>query len=279
MISNKNLAIIASAEQEHKGGHDLEITVISSPDPLTKSYAVGSDGLPCKSTDPFLSQGEAHRISIESAAFASEFGGLLTSLDHGLCVVLGAMVDTVQSDVADITTRERYETPETGTGRPLIWRGKTWLNYRVGPAAIVGLDHDAKDLPASIRQRMNDKGGLLAVLESICPAFKSAARVSRPSVSTGVVATQTGSGTVGGGLHIYLAVEDGGDAKDFVARLHDRLILDGWGFPFVSEAGSISIRSLIDTAASGIGERLWFEAPAVLGAGLVHSPGARDPVV
>ncbi len=82
---------------------------------------------------------------------------------------------------------------------------------------------------------------------------------------------------MGGGYHVYIPTVDGGDAKAFVGRLHDRLVLAGWGFPFVSEAGSVQVRSLVDTAASGMGERLWFEASAVLGAGLEHVGQARAP--
>ena len=62
-----------------------------------------------------------------------------------------------------------------------------------------------------------------------------------------------------------MPILDGGDAADFVSRLHDRLVLAGWGSTFVSEAGSVQVRSLIDTSASGVGERLWFEADAIVG--------------
>jgi hypothetical protein len=108
--------------------------------------------------------------------------------------------------------------------------------------------------------------------------LSNAACVSRPSTSTGIVVVDTGATSSGGGCHIYVPISDGGDALDFVGRLHDRLVLAGWGYAFVSQAGSVQVRSPVDTAASGCGERLWFEGSAILPGGLKYVAGSRDPV-
>src|ERR1019366_4217339 len=173
--------------------------------------------------------------------FSAEFAAILDVLHPHACIVLGALSDQVEGDVADITTKDRHQPRASGDGSPLIWRGKEWLGYRAGQPGILGLDHDAKDLPDELRERVEQHGGLIAVLGSVCPALAASEYVARPSVSTGIVSTTTGKKSVGGGWHIYLPIMDGGDAQGFIERLHDRLVLAGWGFPFVSEAGSVQI--------------------------------------
>lgn len=270
-----------STSTQSNGAASIEVTLIESGDPLTKSYEVGPDGLPRKARDPFLVRGTACRLPLDPDTFADRFASVLGALDGApdadVALVLGALSEDVAGDVADITTKDRHAPRTPGEGSPLIWRGKGWLGYRDGTPAVLGLDHDAKDLPHALRARLGEAGGLLAVLDDVCPAFRASARVVRPSVSTGICVADTGRTSVGGGLHVYVPVADGGDARDFVARLHDQLVLAGWGWAHVSEAGGVSVRSLIDTAASGIGERLWFEAPAKLGVGLAHMDGAREP--
>jgi Family of unknown function (DUF5906) len=255
----------------------VEFTLIDSADPLTKRYVVSADGSPQKAADPFLATGGATRFRVSVDDFSVDFVQVLGALNEKQCLVLGALSDKIAGEYANITTKRRHAPSEPGDGSPLIWRGKDWLGYRKGVPAVLGIDHDAKDLPSELRARLEAAGGLIEVLSAACPALRNVGYVARPSVSTGITVNGTGNRSAGGGLHIYIPIVDGEDAQDFIARLHNHLVLAGWGFPFVSDAGSISIRSLIDTAASGVGERLWFEAPAILGEGLAYEPGARDP--
>ena len=256
----------------------LQVTLIRSENPLTKSYCIGADGEPMKNTDPFLVSGTASRLRINTNEFAADFPVLLAALAENECLVLGALSADIDGDTADITTKKLHAPHEAGDGSPVIWRGKAWLNYRAGMPAVLGIDHDAKDIPADMRERLEADGGLLAVLQATCPAMLTAACVTRPSVSTGIAVATSGKSTIGGGKHIYIPVQDGADAQRFIGLLHDRLVLAGWGFTFVSEAGGIFVRSLIDTAASGVGERLWFEASARFCGGLAYETAARLPV-
>jgi hypothetical protein len=256
----------------------IEITLITSADPLTKTYCMNADGVPQVSQHPFLVNGMAHRARYHANTFGIEFAQLLQDLDTHECIVLGSMTDDVVGDIADITTKDRHRPRDAGVGSPLIYRGKRWFECRVGKPGVLGLDHDAKDLPSNLRERVEAQGGAMSVLHSVCPPLAGAACVSRPSSSTGIVAVDSGTASSGGGWHAYLITADCADAADFVSRLHDRLVLEGWGYAFVSDAGSVQVRSLIDTSASGSAERLWFEANAVLGDGLSHVAGARDPV-
>jgi hypothetical protein len=258
--------------------NSLEVTLIKSDDPLTKTYHVTEDGLPEVAKHPFLVTGKALRARFAPETFASEFPDFLASLDTNECIVLGAMSDDVLGDVADITTKERHQPRDPGDGSPLIWRGKDWLGHRSGRAAVLGMDFDTKGMPSGLRERVEASGGVLAVLHSICPGLRDATCVSRPSSSAGVVAVDSGATTQAGGSHSYVLIQDGGDAADFIDRLHNRLMLEGWGYAYVSEAGSILLRSLVDTSASGSGEWLWFEANALLPDGLAYVTGSRDPV-
>ena len=256
----------------------IEATLIKSDDPLTKTYGISSDGVPEVCKQPFLCSGTAHRVYIPAASFATELSELLSHLHDHSCLVLGALHDDVVGDFANVTTRERHQPRDPGNGSPIIWRGKDWLGYRAGKPSTLGLDHDVKGIPLDLRERMDAYGGFLSVLYSICPALAAASCVERPSTSTGIVAVDTGATSTGGGSHSYVPITDGGDAADFVGRLHDRLVLEGWGYSFVTEAGVVLIRSLVDTIASGSGERLWFEADAILPDGLEYVVGSRDPV-
>jgi hypothetical protein len=257
---------------------EIEITLIRSDDPLTKTYHVTEDGVPEVAKHPFLVTGKALRARFAPETFASEFPDFLASLDTNECIVLGAMPDEVLGDIADITTKERHHPRDPGDGSPLIWRGKDWLGHRSGRAAVLGMDFDTKGMPSRLRERVEAAGGVLAVLHSSCPGLRDATCVSRPSSSAGIVAVDSGATTQAGGSHSYVLIQDGGDAADFIDRLHNRLMLEGWGYAYVSEAGSILLRSLVDTSASGSGERLWFESDAILAEGLEHVAGSRNPV-
>ena len=160
-----------------------------------------------------------------------------------------------------------------------LYRGKLCISYTAGKPALLVIDYDAKDLPAALRDTIEKAGGLRAVLAAIDPQWMSVGFVERPSVSTGIRDQHSGVVTTGGGLHVYVIVQDGGDLERYVGAMFDRLTLAGLGPIVVSTAGSYLKRSLIDKAASGIGHTLAFEANAELGPGLEHVPDARNCLV
>jgi putative DNA primase/helicase len=164
-----------------------------------------------------------------------------------------------------------------------LYRGKHCICYERGKPALLIIDFDAKDLPDAVRERIEAAGGLARVLAAIDPEWTSVGFLERPSVSTGIRDRRTGVTTPGGGLHLYVIVEDGSDLARYVRVMFDRLILAGFGWVLVSRAGGMLKRSPIDKAASGIGYWLAFEANAVLEPGphgdcLEHVPGARSCV-
>jgi hypothetical protein len=249
----------------------LELTVVQSKSLLTKSYKISADGSPTKDKEPNLPNGSAKRHRLKLATWHQEFAALLGSLKSTECLILGKM--RAPGDEHPIVTRASL----TASNKPkgAITRTTDNFSYEPGAPAIFGLDFDAKDIPDPLRDRLEKAGGIRAVLDKMLPGFPGIALVQRPSVSAGIRAAASGKETPGGGVHIYFAIKDGADAAAFTERLHARLVSDGWGWAYITSAGTVLIRSLVDTAASGHGERLWFEADAFLDPGLSYKPDSR----
>ena len=66
-----------------------------------------------------------------------------------------------------------------------------------------------------------------------------------------------------GGWHVYVIVKDGRDTKRFLKALHDRCWLAGFGWYYISKAGSLLERSIVDTSVYA-SERLVFEGPPIV---------------
>jgi hypothetical protein len=249
----------------------LELTVVQSKSLLTKSYKISADGSPTKAKEPNLPNGSAKRHRLKLATWHQEFAALLGALEPTECLILGKM--RALGDERPIVTRANLTASNKPNGA--ITRTTDNFSYEPGAPAIFGLDFDAKDIPDPLRDRLEKAGGIRAVLDKMLPGFPGIALVQRPSVSAGIRAAASGKETPGGGVHIYFAIKDGADAAAFTERLHARLVSDGWGWAYITSAGTVSIRSLVDTAASGHGERLWFEADAFLDTGLSYKPDSR----
>jgi hypothetical protein len=213
-----------------------------------------------------------HRVKLPGAAPLATLAPILTKLGPNECIATGS--PTFPGDTAALTTQA-----QAAKGKQGITRTKGWARNAPGEPALACLDIDLKDLKDDLRRRVEHDGGAWKVLCSVFPALGASGRLLRPSCSTGVYDQRTGKPARGGGLHVYVVAMDGGDTQDFAKRLRDHLVLAGWGFAFVTKAGQIKIRSLIDVDASGDPERLVFEADAVLEQGLAYKPDARKPVV
>jgi hypothetical protein len=247
----------------------IEFVRIKSRGVLTKTYIVGPDGRPAKAGEPNLCYGTAYRVALNPANLAHDFGHLLEQFGSHEALAAGQLADP--RDEVPLTTKDRAaSTPES------IARTKGWATYAEGMPALVCFDHDAKDLQPELQAKIAAAGGFENYLLQLFPEMASATRVLRPSVSTGIRNRETGALTQGGGLHLYMFVKDGGDARDFKKRVHDRMLLAGDGYALVTKSGSVLIRSAIDLAASCDPGWLVFEGPAICAdPRLEHVPGAR----
>jgi hypothetical protein len=162
-----------------------------------------------------------------------------------------------------VSSRNRNSTARPAPG--------DYLKFAAGVPAFMLLDHDAKGMPQGIAAKLNEVGGFWQAIESTVSALSCAARVVRPSTSSGLFRPDTGERFGGSqNVHVYVAVADGTDIERALKTLHDRLWLAGLGYFVVGAAGQLLDRSIIDAAVFGP-ERLVFE-----GAPVIEPPLAQD---
>ncbi|MER9628028.1 primase-helicase family protein [Mesorhizobium sp. M0296] len=247
---------------------------------MTKTYGVGEAGKPVATKLASISPGVAARIELAGSAkeVAEGFASTLESLTPRQAIVLAP------PPAGQIEWR--VVAADDAAGRPdVISKTNEHFKAPVGPA-IIGLDFDVRDWPREVQERVQAADGHLSgVLSSVFPAMADAVFVMRASVSSGIENSETGP-QLGErfGQHRYFFAAAGADAvRDenlFADRLHDRLVLGGWGYGFITKAGTVLIRSLIDRVATQSLSRIWYEADAVLDdARLRREPGARRPIV
>jgi archaellum biogenesis ATPase FlaH/uncharacterized protein YoaH (UPF0181 family) len=242
----------------------LAFTVVESANgTLTKSYEPGEDGIPVSTGGTGLSRGVARRIESNGTAVEhlQKLYSLLQELNQNQAIITAAPPSGAQEWT--IGTKD-----DVASGAAQIARTTEFFNVESG-AALLCLDLDIKTYPKAIRDRVDQLGGTIAALTEAFPELLQAAHIRRASASSGISNPKAGSTTGPAGEHIYFVVSDGADTKGFAQRLHDRLLLAGWGWGEVSKSGRVLTRTLIDKAATEPG-RLVFEADAVLKDGLVY---------
>ena len=232
-----------------------------------------SDGSACR-----MSCGTARQVTVT----LQEFGALLVNLEHNQAIALGSLRDGLPDQVRLETKQSERTTrfPE-GSSRPLdlICRSEDYIAYRPGLPAAVLIDVDTKGMPPAVRERIRAAGGVWPALMSVVPEIELVGRVTRRSTTTGISRTDTGEQLAGSeGSHIFLLVQDGGDTKRFLCALHDRCSLWGLGWLMVGAAGQFLKRSLVDKMVCA-GERLVFEAPALVDPPLFQDQTSRAPMV
>lgn len=253
---------------------ELAFTVVESDQSLlTKTYDVGPDGQPRKCKDAGLSAGRALRATLRGTAgeIAQQLADRLASINQKQAIILAP--PPVGRDAWPLVRKEEVR-PEAGE----IARTRDFFKRPDG-AGLVVLDFDGKSFPADILSRLADAGGVSGVLAAVSPAFATAARVSRASVSVGIRNKESGVETDGNsGRHHYFIAADAADAPRFGEVLRDRLTLAGWSWGEISKSGAVLFRSLIDAAVTTDGARLVYEADAILADDrLEHVEGARTP--
>lgn len=255
---------------------EIGFTIVTSEQPLTKTFAAGPDGSPQKAKDAGLSAGTVRRVVLRGSAdeIARQFAGTLSGLAQNEALIMAP--PPAGQDEWPLVRKD-----EVGGRTDAIARTKEYFQVEAGPALLM-LDFDSKTYPDGLLKRLLAfPGKLSGILASVCPAIASAARVVRPSVSVGIRHAATGRVTPRtSGLHQYYFTADSSDCYRFAKRLADHLMLAGWIWGEIAKSGAILYRTLIDVTASSDPARLAYEADAVLAdASLEHVPDARKPVV
>jgi len=228
---------------------------------LTKTFGIGADGSPVSTKSAGIpARGTAERVPLTGSPgdIMRQLAAVLDLLGQDQALILAPPPDGRDKWVI---VRSRDIVPGTSA------IAKTAANFKSRPgASIFGLDFDMKAWPRDLQTKVADfPGGLAGVLASVFPAFGRAACLSRPSVSTGIANIETGASTGHlSGLHTYYLARSGADVGSFATRLRQRLLLAGWGYGFITAAGTILVRTLIDEIATEDASRLWYEADPVL---------------
>jgi hypothetical protein len=269
--------------QHFHGDGDVELTIVENRSHrLAKSFVATVNGMAIeKGRPPFTGFGRMVRATLSKDRSIARLARLLEGLKETQALMVGQLPGS--APMRRMIVKDRWltlsEADRDREGDGPVYRGGLF-KYVPGQPALLMIDHDGKDLPDELRERIEQEGGLRAVLATIDPQWEMVGFLHRPSSSTGVRDKRTGVTTPDSGWHYYTIVEDGGDVGRYIKVLADRLTLAGFGFVMVSNAGSLLERGPIDLAASGVPYWLTFEANAVLEAGawgdhLEHVPDAR----
>lgn len=276
MLSNTTKTPLSSISDVSVSQSDVlsapvRLTVLTSKSgPLTKQMTLVSDGKMEKRPAAPLASGTAHPAAAADAGSTANralerLAGAIGRLEANQALMTG--LPPVGRDKWDIVTADdKRLNPDAG----IIARTNEHFRAIGGPA-FFPLDFDVKDYPSEIKSRLVAAGGLEAVMQAVCPELGEAARLISPSASSHVLNPITGESTGAAGEHWYFVLTDGTATTGLAKSIAARLEAAGWVWGQVTAAGTVVLKTLIDTAASDP-TRIWYEAKPVLAGGLTLSP-------
>ena len=232
---------------------------------LTKHFELDPERGLVSGPAPTLADGTFKTRSLTFAEFAATLTSLSSDQALGFGIATGdrasgrivtvAAADAMPTDDAIARTRENFDWP-SGAGGLMF-------------------DFDLKDAAPHLPKLPDPLSidELRKVLISAVPQLANFPMIGWPSASACLYRADTGEELRGiTGARFYVPVERAADIPALGAILHQRLMLAGYGFPFISKAGLIRIRSILD-ASVWSPERLDYAAGASCGAGIVQNRG------
>src|SRR5262249_40468061 len=158
-------------------------------------------------------------------------------------LTLGGLRPGLPAQVDVVTKRKLNE-----ANRPdVIARTREFFVFRSGAPALALVDFDMKGMPPSIADKLKRAGGLWPALMAVLPDLADVARIMRRSTSAGLFRSDTNQPLTGsGGMHIYVALQDGSDVERFLKTLHARCRLAGLGWMMIGAGGQLLDRSIVD---------------------------------
>ena len=145
---------------------------------LTKRIHVNEDGtLGNDSSNCRMAHGTAFRQPLSDL---QAFAKLIESMPDNEAIALGALRPGLPDRVAIVTKEDkRANKPAFAT------RTQDTVIYEKRPALVL-CDFDAKNMSASVCERIEKAGGFLAALCEVCPELASAGHVRRSSTSANI---------------------------------------------------------------------------------------------
>lgn len=213
---------------------------------------------------------QAGLLKKDAAGQFTEFIG--RTFDVGNAFLMRSLVDELTCDMALIFGIAPDLPVQFDLSSGGHQRNQQTFRLQPGPGWLL-LDYDTDQMPAAVRQRIDDLGGPLSAMEKVWPELKNACRVFKPSSSSGVYRLIDAPPEKYDGFHLYVLVEDQRISPQILKVLEARAWAQGLGWIKVSQSGSLLVRSIFDTAV-GAPERLVFAGPPELrqGVGRVQFP-------
>lgn len=253
----------------------VEITLLrSDTGPVSKSIRLGPGGSLDKTPEKSPSSGSMSRVVLfadastpDAANTAAEaLGGLIGSIKSNEAIIHGRLRPGLKDKVSLI-----LKDADTGKDAARAARTNENLIYAPGQPGPALLDYDRTQIQPEAEKRLVAAGGFVGALCKVMPGIGTTAAVVRASTGAGLFHSETKAPFLGGGLHVYLMVEDNADIPRFLKALHERFILAGYGWAVVDKTGRTHIRSPVDTAV-GSPSRIIYEAAPTLTPPLAQKP-------
>lgn len=226
---------------------------------LTKRFELSESGELTRSVETELVDGQLRVVKLSTP---EELATLIGTLGPQEALMLGVPRNGMSE--THLLSRKNAR-----RGDPGITRTLEDVVYPVG-GGILFLDFDHLPPNASLED-------VARQLTEVIPALAQAPMVLIPSASSHIYDTSADTQLRGlSGVHVYIWLENAGDAPEIGARLRDHMILAGHGWCFISKAGTPSVRVPFDTAVFQP-VRLVFAAGAVCSPPLQQRRG--EPLV
>lgn len=244
------------------------VTVVHADDGIRLTKAFNEvDGCLVKNSAPNLSHGSAISVRLPLDQILSAADG------SSECLVLGAIRDVAVGDVRELTTAFI----RTGNA---ISRTREYFHFPERDPAFAFIDHDPDPdtFPPIEPLSLDD---LTFTIQRAWPncGLDGAAMIYRPSSSAGVRLVSDEPGCLEeayrGSGHICLAFAPGTDPTAWMRTAYAKLIETGQSHAYITKAGSIDVRTVIDRSVAQPCRVQYTGAP-VLGVGVVRDELRRE---
>jgi hypothetical protein len=232
------------------------MSVLTNRSWMGKRFTIDDAGQLQKQVNGLFTRGS---VSVRKARCANDLLDLIEALNAKDALCLGTP-SCGKRDMSVVTRGSNHRL--ASSSKICITRTKDDFGFPDGEGWLL-LDHDTRDLPASVQSKLADLGGIFAALNKIWHELAGADFLVRPSSSAGVyIAGETPANATG--FHMFVRIKSAKDIPSALKALHARCWQNGLGYHLISKSGQMLDRSIIDISV-GSPERLIFTSPPILG--------------
>jgi hypothetical protein len=211
----------------------VNVTIIESDGCLTKSYKL-QDNILVSNQVLTLKNGCAMTLT----ASVSTVAGYIGTMKPNQCFMYGQFKNT-DKELSYRVVMKHEKQPGTVT------RTSEDTCFPVGEPGFLLIDYDPK-FDAIPQIKVSDSADLIRILDEVCPGLAKAARIEKPSASSGICRKDTGETfQTKGGLRFLIAVDDVSKIPEIGSALFKRLVLAGYGSVWPGETGVGYIRTAL----------------------------------